>query len=538
MKVKKLTLLLAVLLVNAGIARAQTAVQCLIAGVWVPCSMAPQPQFAQAPVPAKSSGSVASISASYGSNTIKGNTLVVVFANGNASNPTAPITDTLSLKWFKAVQIANSTVFESEIWYAPNTVGGADMVTVTPGGSNASIAMTIYEVPGLVYPAAGSSPTGSQSIDQTTSNAGTGGTSPSVSITPIVPNEYVFVGFGLGTAAQTISVNPPYNNDSGQQNPTTPSGLFSFVSASLFKTEMGTSSPSATATSEPWAVAVASFKTLTVPIQGSVQGLGLAGTPSGGVVSVQGVSGGTVIPVNNTQQGTANQNLTQLDGTALGAPSNYGTSPGAVAVPGVNAYVTNVPSVSQSGTWTVGLASGSNTVGKVDVLGNSGSTMDSTIAAGAAPTNGLAIIGQYNTSAPGPTNTQTVAMQLGPNGNLIDQPYRRSQIITQATTITSTSATTVLNAQSSGIYADITNLIISTTSATPSTPFTVIISDGTKSYTFDLNTDQTVGPPTINIAFIPPLTASSSATPWTQTNSSATPTTHTTVVAVKQAANF
>lgn len=39
-------------------------------------------------------------------------------------------------------------------------------------------------------------------------------------------------------------------------------------------------------------------------------------------------------------------NLTQLDGNALGAPSNYGTSPGAVAVAGVNAYVTNTVPIS------------------------------------------------------------------------------------------------------------------------------------------------------------------------------------------------
>jgi hypothetical protein len=34
-------------------------------------------------------------------------------------------------------------------------------------------------------------------------------------------------------------------------------------------------------------------------------------------------------------------NITTWAGTALGSPSNYGTSPGAVEVPGVNAFVTN-----------------------------------------------------------------------------------------------------------------------------------------------------------------------------------------------------
>ncbi len=45
-------------------------------------------------------------------------------------------------------------------------------------------------------------------------------------------------------------------------------------------------------------------------------------------------------------QSNASVNLNQLGGTGLGAPSNYGTSPGAVAVQGVNAYVTNTVPVS------------------------------------------------------------------------------------------------------------------------------------------------------------------------------------------------
>jgi hypothetical protein len=59
------------------------------------------------------------------------------------------------------------------------------------------------------------------------------------------------------------------------------------------------------------------------------------------------------------------------NGVALGSPSNYGTSPGAVSVPGVNAFVTNVPAVSQSGTWNVtvnaALPVGTNLLGKVGI---------------------------------------------------------------------------------------------------------------------------------------------------------------------------
>ena len=55
-------------------------------------------------------------------------------------------------------------------------------------------------------------------------------------------------------------------------------------------------------------------------------------------------------------------NLTQAGGTALGAVSNYGTSPGAVEVLGVNAYVTNTVAVSYgSGVFEVAPTGSANT---------------------------------------------------------------------------------------------------------------------------------------------------------------------------------
>jgi hypothetical protein len=112
------------------------------------------------------------------------------------------------------------------------------------------------------------------------------------------------------------------------------------------------------------------------------------------------------------QQGGApwSDNITQWAGSALGAPSNYGTSPGAVAVPGVNAFVTNTVSVSQSGTWTN------------RIVGNTGATLDATLAAGTAPTNGIANLVQYNTTPPAPTNAQTVSTQSDQAGNLLSFP--------------------------------------------------------------------------------------------------------------------
>jgi len=68
---------------------------------------------------------------------------------------------------------------------------------------------------------------------------------------------------------------------------------------------------------------------------------------SGNVYSLFGMIGGTngANALNVNSDGTADFNLKDWGGTALGAPSAYGTSPGAVNVPGVNAYITNAPTV-------------------------------------------------------------------------------------------------------------------------------------------------------------------------------------------------
>jgi len=81
-------------------------------------------------------------------------------------------------------------------------------------------------------------------------------------------------------------------------------------------------------------------------------------------------AGANTIGAVTQASGPWTQNLTQVDGVALGAPSAYGTSPGAVTVVGVNAFITNVPAVSQSGTWNVtvntALPAGSNNIGSVN----------------------------------------------------------------------------------------------------------------------------------------------------------------------------
>jgi len=105
---------------------------------------------------------------------------------------------------------------------------------------------------------------------------------------------------------------------------------------------------------------------------GTEYGLVTRNIPSG----TQAVSG----TVTTSPPANASTNLTQVNGSTLGAPSNYGTSPGAVTVPGVNAFITNTPAVTlasttitgtvaatESGTWTVQPGNTANTTAwKVD----------------------------------------------------------------------------------------------------------------------------------------------------------------------------
>lgn len=201
-----------------------------------------------------STGSVASLAlAAFTANTATGNSIIVVCGVGNGTAPT--ISDTQSNTYTQVAQVANGTAFNVAIFTAPCKTG-ANTVTVNNGGTAASIAATAYEGVGLLKVT---------TADVTSTNQGAATTtSPAVSVTPTQANDFTFVAFGLGTAAQTITLAGSYVNDSGQLNPTTPAGLFSFVSASVVLPTTAASAPSATVgVAEPWAVAAASLKATT-----------------------------------------------------------------------------------------------------------------------------------------------------------------------------------------------------------------------------------------------------------------------------------
>jgi len=189
------------------------------------------------------------------------------------------------------------------------------------------------------------------------------------------------------------------------------------------------------------------------------------------------------------------------------------------------------------------VATAASGVQKVGIVGNTGATLDGVITAATAPARGLATLVVNNTTSPSLTTGQSVAAQADYVGNLFVKPYRRSQTVSQATTIaSSSSATTILAAQAAGIFADISKLIITVTpAAVTAIQFTATLSDGTNSYVFDLDTGVTAATGAegvdLDLDFNPPLPATTAATAWTLTLSVATVTVNVTVVAVKQKAS-
>lgn len=197
-----------------------------------------------------SSGTVSSLTATFGSSTTKGNAVVVVFAIGNTNVPT--VSDSNSNPYAQ-ITTKNNGIVASYVHFSSITTGGADTVTVTNTGSATSMAMEVYEVSGVESMALIADASGGN--NSTSTSPGLGLVNPSV-------NDYQFMGIGVQTATSTITPPSGWTNDSGQLNPTAPSNLFSFASMSrFFALANASQSNNATlGTSEPWVLVTASFK--------------------------------------------------------------------------------------------------------------------------------------------------------------------------------------------------------------------------------------------------------------------------------------
>ncbi len=269
----------------------------------------------------------------------------------------------------------------------------------------------------------------------------------------------------------------------------------------------------------------------------------LASTTITGTVAVtQSTSPWVVSLTSTTITGTVAINHTQTAGQVLGALSNYGTSPGAVLVESTNCFITNTPTVTlasttiTSGTITAvtaitnALPTGANTIGKVDMLGNTGAILDGVNTAATAPANGVLGLGMYNSTTPSLATGQAIGIEVDYVGSLFVNPYRRSQIATATGTFTSTTATQLLAAQAAGVFADLGSINITQgLGATANVYFSVNVSDGTNTYKFNMFSNDSVsvtptGSQPISMTFSPPLKAASAATAWTVAMSSATDT--------------
>jgi hypothetical protein len=171
-------------------------------------------------------------------------------------------------------------------------------------------------------------------------------------------------------------------------------------------------------------VAQATAANLNATVVGSgnfnVVGVGSAGTPSGGVVSIQGVASGTVVPVSGSVSITGTPAVTVSSGSIT---VTQGTAANLLAT------------VSQGGTWTVGLSTGANTIGIINqglaaTLANAWSTKITDA------TNGPVAVKAASTAAV--VGDPSLVVQISPN-----QPSFPVSI-SNSPAVTITSGTTVV----------------------------------------------------------------------------------------------
>jgi hypothetical protein len=180
-----------------------------------------------------------------------------------------------------------------------------------------------------------------------------------------------------------------------------------------------------------------------------------------------------------TNAGTFASQITGWGGGTLGAMANYGTSPGAVLAPGVNAFVTNSPTV--SGTGTAGTAAtGVLTVQGIASMTKLLVTPDS-VALPANQSVNLAQVAGQNTINGGANGSLAIGGTVATNVAITENPVN---IGAQAVSSENTAVTATRQAQ---LVADLTgrlitfpmankeNLVSGTTAAMTGTTSTAII---------------------------------------------------------------
>jgi hypothetical protein len=277
-------------------------------------------------------------------------------------------------------------------------------------------------------------------------------------------------------------------------------------------------------------------------LNATVVGAGVAGTPAGGVVSIQGVTGGVAVPVSGTLSITANSavNVAQVNGvttltgagaTGTGSQRNTvaqdtttiaGSAPGTAG--SASANVVSVQGIASGTNLNVNLAASGLSNLSTNIAQWGGTTavtggVNGSVGVGGQAANNAATAGyplQVSALAESAeptlaTNGQNASLATDLAHKLIVSPYaNKENMLRGSSAQTGTSAGTILAAGGSGLYTYMTGLQCSNTSATTAY---VTLSDGAASIFIVPSGGGT------NINFEVPLISSSTNTAITFTSS-------------------
>jgi hypothetical protein len=335
-------------------------------------------------------------------------------------------------------------------WHLRN---GAAATVITAGGALIGgdaangLDVDVTRLPALV---AGSALIGKVGIDQTTP-----GTTNRVDIGAALPAGTNVIGHAIIDTGSTTAVTQ---------------GTASNLKAQV----QGEAASGASKAGNP--VQIGGVFNTTQPTVTTGQAVEAQSTARGAMIVAPGVDS---FAVQNTQQGTASQNVAQFGGTNVvtgtgaggsGIPrvtiSNdsslaanqsvntaqfggtnvvTGTGAGGAGIPRVT--ISNDSSLAANQSVNVAQVAGNTTstaasgTQKVGIVGNTAAAVDSTIGAGTAPANQIVTGDVYNTTAPAPTAGQAMALQADQSGNLRTFPGMGIATLSGWTSGTSVNAT-------------------------------------------------------------------------------------------------
>lgn len=345
----------------------------------------------------------------------------------------------------------------------------------------------------------------SNGLTNITLNAGTGGSALGVDFDGTANYEVVKLGVSAAgtTPVQVSAANPLPTSLAGANGtvnivgnvPVTLTGANGTVNVVAFPAKQAVSLAGADGT-------VNVVGNVPVTLAGANGTVNVVGTVPIQVVGTF-TPGTSVQPVSLTG---ANGTVNVVAGAAVNATPvgtfTFGTSVQPVSLTGANGTVNIVGNVPVT-------LSGAN--GTVNIAGSA------TIAAAAAPNSGLAVLTVYNTAAPAPTSGQSMAAQSDYAGSVFTIK-RRAQSKANTLQLAGGGTGTLLAAQAAGIFADLSGLVITFSSAVAAGgtgAYPMALTDGTTTYQFNMFIGTNAAVPPIIVLFDPPLPAGGAAAPWT-----------------------